>query len=415
MPHRWHFALQVVALFGTVGTLTAADWPRFRGPNGAGVGDPAAPVVWARDGVAWKAPVPGLGHSSPIVAAGKVFLQSSSADGKKRFLVAFDADTGKHLWTSEVDAEKAELRHAKASLAASTPAADADRVYACFWTGKAIELRAFDHAGKPLWQASLGAFEAEHGAAMSPVVDGGKVYVNFDQDGTAELVAFSAKSGEKVWSVPRKAHRACPTTPLIRPSADGKAEVVVTSTTGVGGYDAESGSLNWSWAIEWPAGVKNLRAVASPVLAGDYVIASCGEGSTSGRRAIAVAPGQTPKAAWEKTKDTSYVPTPVVKGGHLYWIRDDGLAICTALKTGETVWSERVFTKPVSASPILIGDAVLAVAEDGKAVAFKATPDGLDTIGESHLGEAVFATPAAANGKLYVRGGEHLFCVTKQK
>lgn len=397
------------------GTLTAADWPRFRGPNGTGVGDPDAPVKWTKDDIAWKTPIPGLGHSSPIVVAGKVFLQSSTADGKKRLLVAVDAGTGKVAWTAGIDADKAELRHPKASLAASTPAADADRVYACFWTGKAVEVHAFDHAGKPQWKAPLGDFEAEHGAGMSPVVFAGKVYVNYDQDGTAALVALDAGTGEKKWSASRKAHRACPTTPLIRTLADGKSELVVTSTTGVGGYDPDTGNTNWSWAIEWPAGKKNLRAVASPVVAGNFVIAACGEGTITGRRAIAVVPGRTPKAAWEKTKDTSYVPTPVVKGDHLYWIRDDGFAVCAAIKTGDPVWTERVFNKPVSASPILVGDTVLAIAEDGKAVAFKATPDGLDTVGESPIGEAVFATPAAANGKLYVRGGEHLFCVSKKK
>ena len=146
---------------------------------------------------------------------------------------------------------------------------------------------------------------------------------------------------------------------------------------------------------------------------GDTVVAVSGDGDGS-RCTVAVTAGVGSHMLWEKKKDTPYVPGPLLKGEHLYWITDAGIAMCAELKTGKVVWSERAFTKAISSSPILLGDNILAIAEDGKAVVFKATPHGFDKVADNEFGEAVFATPAVANGRLYVRGAEHLFCIMKK-
>src|SRR5262249_41249939 len=156
----------------------------FRGPNGTGIAaDKDVPVRWtAEEGVLWKVRVPGVGHSSPVVWGGRLFLQSASADGKERWLVCLAADTGKPPWTRAAPGTTARI-HPLNSLASSTPAVDGERVYAVFWDGKDISLSAFDFQGKHLWKTDLGEFKGQHGVGMSPVVHDGRVFLNNDQDG----------------------------------------------------------------------------------------------------------------------------------------------------------------------------------------------------------------------------------------
>ncbi|HET6575970.1 MAG TPA: PQQ-binding-like beta-propeller repeat protein [Fimbriiglobus sp.] len=415
-------------------TTQAADWPRFRGPNGTGVVEgPAPPLTWsATQNVRWKADVPGKGHSSPIVVKGRVFLQSSSDDAATRTLYCYDAATGKVRWAKSVAGRKAHT-HAKSSLASSTPASDGERVFVLFWDGRVVTLYAYDLDGAELWSSSLGGYVSQHGAGMSPVAYGGKVFVNYDQDdpalaqkpkkgdpppapgaeNPAEVLAFDAKTGAKVWAAKRKAFHACSSSPFVRELPGDKAELVVSSTAGLTGYDPDTGTVNWDWA--WKFNGASLRTVGSPILAGGVVVAPSGDGGGS-RSMVAVTPGPRPKLLWSKLKDTPYVPAPVAKGDHLFWITDGGLAICADLKTGKVAWSERAFpnlTKGtyVFASLLLVGDNVVAVAETGEAVVFRASPAGYDEVARNDLGEAVSATPAAADGRLYIRGADHLFCI----
>jgi outer membrane protein assembly factor BamB len=165
----------------------------------------------------------------------------------------------------------------------------------------------------------------------------------------------------------------------------------------------------------WKFNGASLRTVGSPVPAGDVVVVPSGDGNGS-RSMVAVTPGPSPRMLWGKVKETPYVPAPVAKGDHLYWVTDGGLATCADLKTGKLLWSERAFPNLskgtyVHASLLLAGDAVVAVAETGEAVVFKASPAGYEEVARNALGEAVSATPAAADGRLYIRGAGHLFCI----
>jgi len=398
--------------FAVAASAPAGDWARFRGPNGTGAVD-AAPVKWSgASDILWKAEIPGYGHSSPIVVGDKVFLETSSEDSSKRMLLCIDGK-GKIAWTASVQGKhpgKGKV-HTKSSLASSTPASDGERVFAIFWDGEGLIVYGYDLAGKELWKTPLGPYVSQHGPGVSPVAYDGKVFINYDQDGAAELVALDAKTGKNVWSAKRKPFRACSSSPLVRDLPGGKTEIVVSSTAGLTGYNPADGKVNWDW--EWKFDGMALRTVGSPILANGTVVAVSGDGSGS-RSTVAVTPGENAKMLWEKNKDTPYVPGPVTKGDYLYWVSDAGLAVCAEIKTGKILWSERATQKNISASLLLIGDTVFAVAEDGKAVAFQASPGGYEQVAESSLGEAVFATPAAADGKLYVRGAKHLFCIGKK-
>ncbi|MBV9123491.1 MAG: PQQ-binding-like beta-propeller repeat protein, partial [Planctomycetes bacterium] len=152
-------------------TAVAANWPRFRGPNGTGIATQSdIPIRWTeQEGVLWKTSLPGAGNSSPVVWGDRVFLQSSSADGKERSLLCLKATDGKLLWSRAVSGSQARM-HTKNTLASSTPATDGERVYALFWDGQDLLLTAYDFQGQLIWKRELGAFTSQHGAGTSPIV-----------------------------------------------------------------------------------------------------------------------------------------------------------------------------------------------------------------------------------------------------
>ena len=381
--------------------LVSADWPRFRGPNGTGVADaPAALFQFNAQAPLFAVQLP-PGYGSPIIAGGTLFVQSSRADGSARTLHALDAATGAEKWAKS-RAGRAARVHRKNSLATGTPAADAERVYDVVYDGATVVVTATTLAGEPAWQADLGAFKSQHGPGLSPVAFAGKVYLNFDQDGDARLIAFDAATGKTAWSATRKAFRASYSAPLVRPLPGGRSEIVAASTAGLTGYDPASGKVNWDW--QWAFDGMPLRAVSAPVLVGDTVIATAGDGGGA-RSTVCVRPGPTPELVWEARRDAPYVPSVIAAGKHLYWVTDAGVACCVEAATGKPVWSERLFNGSVSASPILAGGTILAVAEDGKAATFRATPEGFEKLSEAKLPGAVIATPAVAGGRLYARAG----------
>ena len=380
--------------------MLGADWPRFRGPNGFGAVElPGWPLtVPLTKNVLWQTAIPGSGHGSPIAIGGKIFLQASGANGAERRLLRIEASSGRIEWSVSRPGKSAHA-HKKNSLASSTPTADAERVYVIVWDGAAVWVVGYDHFGKMLWEHKLGGYESQHGVGMSPVVHDGSVFVNYDQDGAAELVALDAKSGKQVWSKKHKAFRACYSSPLIRTTKTA-VEVVNASTAGVTAYDAKTGEVlrDWVWKFDGMA----LRTVGSPMLTDKYLIAISGDGGGS-RSMVVLTHDAAPEIVWEKKRDVPYVPGPVLHGEHLYWVTDNGIATCAELATGRIVWSERAFNKAVSASPILLGDQVLAVAEDGKAIVFAASKTGYSVTSETVFADAVFATPAAADGRIYLR------------
>lgn len=391
--------------------LQAADWPRFRGPNGFGTAEGTLPAI-NPSAPTWKVAIPGKGAGSPIVVKGKLFLQSASADGTKRTLMCLDPKTGATLWAKDAPGQNTKF-HAKNSLASSTPASDGELVYCVWWDGAALHLFAYDFAGNIKWTQAMGDYASQHGAAHSPAVVRGKVFVNFDQDGAAELFAFDAKTGSKAWSVKRPPERACYTTPFLLEQPGQPAVLLVASTNAIDGYDPASGKVVWHFTVNWANPKKKLRMIGAPVYADGLLVCYAGEGGV-GRYILAIKPGgsgdiSSTAKVWDANKQSPYVPSMLVKGEHLYWVHDDGRAVCAELKTGKVLWEETLFGNGVSSSPILVGDKILAISEKGQVAILKADktfelPTKID------LGETVFATPAIADGTVYIRGTSHLFC-----
>jgi outer membrane protein assembly factor BamB len=395
-------------------TLTqAADWPRFRGPNGTGVAegpmpdiDPAKPL--------WKTKLPGASNGSPIVVGGKIYLQSSSANAKSRMLICVNATDGKIEWTKELSGEKG-TTHAKNSMASGTPACDGTQIYCQWWDGSAVSLHAYDLTGKELWRASLGSYVSQHGPGFSPVVHDGLVFVNVDDDKHAELVAFDVKTGEKKWIAERQHVRACYSTPFILERPGKPVELILGTTTALTSYDPKTGKVNWEYPLVWAKGEMPLRVIGHPVYAAGLLVVYCGDGSGS-RYMAAIDPDgkKQPTKVWDLRKETPYVPCVLVKGDKLFWIGDKGIATCADAKTGKAVWAEKVFeNSDVTASPVMMGDKILMISEKGEVAAVKADKEFEDPA-KVLLGEKVYASPAIADGKVFIRGESTLFCFGKK-
>lgn len=410
----------------------AADWPRFRGPNGTGTADDKTiPAKWTPENFLFKTELPGKGHSSPIVSKGYVFLQSSSDDGKERFLICVNAKSGKIEWSRPVAGNSART-HQKNSLSSCTPSADGEQIYAIFWEGQDPNMKpkvdpkvgalstgnlvlvAFDYSGSEKWRQELGSFTSQHGPGMSPVVVGDKVIVNVDQDGKAELMSFDKNTGKPIWSKKRDFERACYSTPFLLEKTDSGPELLVVSTGGITGYDPKDGTEIWNYV--WKFNKMRLRTVGSAIVHQGTIFAISGDGGGD-RNMIAVKPGTkgdvpATNLVWKKTTGTPYVPTPVAKDGLVFWVTDkEGVAVCVDAKSGEEVWNERLGGgAEVSASMVMVDGKIYVINEKGSVFVYPAAKE-FKLLARNELNETVFATPAVADGRMYIRGAKHLFCI----
>jgi outer membrane protein assembly factor BamB len=410
-----------ILCFATTASSDGANWSRFRGPNGTGtVADKNVPVEWTADSVLWKVAIPGKGNSSPVIWGDNIFLQSSSDDGTERWLLCLSAATGQTLWKQTAQGSKAKT-HPLNSQASGTPAVDGERVYCTIWDGSNLSLSAYDMKGVQQWRHDLHGYKSQHGPGHSPIVFDGKVYLMNDQDGSAQILAFDARTGTPVWKAERKAFRACYSTPIVLEKPNEPPQLIAVSTAGITAYNPKDGKEIWTYT--WSFDRMALRTVASPIVADGVIIANSGDGSGE-RNQIAVRLGGTGDVtnthfAWgiKVDKESPYVPCLLSSGPYVFGVNDFGIAACHIAKTGEKVWSELLLDRKaqlMSASPLLIDGKIYAIDRNGVAYVFEAGPK-FKLLATNKLGEPVTATPAVADDHLFIRGDAHLFCIGKPK
>lgn len=392
------------------------SWARFRGPNGSGQATGFHwPTQWNENAILWKTAVPGVGHASPIIHDGAIYLQSSEKKGSERLVLSLKTMDGSIRWQQRVTNQSKAHTHVKNSLASGTAATDGQRLFLCQWDGKSVNLAAYACSdGQPLWNLPLGPHQSQHGAGYSPIVYQNKVYVSYDGDNHAEAFCVDAVSGKKVWSKDRQVHRASYSTPLVHSGPAGD-EIIIASTGGITAYDPSTGETRWT--KPWPFANKPLRAVSSPLLCANHILlVASGDGGgdrdtialrlpsadTTGNRDVAL--------LWQKTRDVPYVTCLLEQQGHLFFVADKGVASCLDLQTGKERWSQRLAGNFTS-SPILVDGKIIVCNEDGEVTSFQANPEKFELVGKLKLGEAVLASPAVAEGKLFIRGQSHLFCI----
>ncbi|MGH7170892.1 MAG: PQQ-binding-like beta-propeller repeat protein, partial [Gemmataceae bacterium] len=246
----------------------AGDWPQFRGRGGAAVSDEKnLPVKWSTtENVRWKAELPGRGVSSPVIAAGRVYVTAASAYRQRRLRVlCFDAVTGEKLWERQLAATGSTMCHPKTSMAAPTPVTDGKSIFALFATG---DLAAFSRDGDLLWYRALARdypdITNQVGMAASPVLAGETLLLPLENAGDSFALGVDAKTGRNRWKVPRRRDINW-VTPLVT-RFQGKTAALFQTSGEITAYDANNGEILWSYKGN------HLGSIPSPALLDDLVI-----------------------------------------------------------------------------------------------------------------------------------------------
>jgi outer membrane protein assembly factor BamB len=422
----------------------AQEWPSFRGPGASGVVDGQdLPSEWSVTGgtnVRWTAAIPGLGHSSPIVAGDRVFVTSAvSADDVKLVLgeaggtsladdrashswrlLCLSARDGKLLWEREaVAGQPRAKRHVKASQANATPATDGHTVVALFGSEGVF---AFDLTGRVLWHRDLGVLDpgllddatSQWGHASSPVIHGNKVIVQVDRHRDSYLAAFDLLTGKDAWRVVRDEGPSWSTPTLVK-LAD-RTDLVVVGGKYVRGYDPASGQERWRFKDE--AEVKTPTAFVSDgivVLAGGYrnrPIVALKTGAVGDVSAASEAKSES-SVVWRTEPGGPYTSTPVAYRGLLYSVRDEGILSVFDLATGQKVYQER--TNGTHAASLLASDGKIYVTAEGGEITVVKAGRTFEVLARNDMGESCMATPAVAHGSLFVRTRSHLYAIGATK
>jgi outer membrane protein assembly factor BamB len=430
--------LALLAIFSLTTAGAAANWPQWRGPDGSGISNEKnLPATWSPTmNIKWKAAIPGRGHSSPIVWGNRVFVttavegdvvpgakavkhmndgkeflhpDSIGADRKHQFkVIALNRESGKIAWEAVAwEGTPYDNRHRKSSYAASTPATDGKMVYAFFGTEG---LYAYDFNGKLAWKAQLGNLgTVGMGTGTSPILYDNLVIIQCDEEnGEASfIVGLDKKTGKEVWRTPRKVQVSWSTPLLVKTST--RSELITSGTETVISYDPATGKELWRHK-----GVES-NAIPSPVANSDMVFLVAG---FPAKVAMAIKLGGsgdltgTPNVPWKYAKGTAYVPSPILYGDYLYLTTDRGILTCIDAKTGEVKYEGGRIPIPATftASPVAFEGKILMTSEDGDTFMVKAGPKH-EVLGTNSIGEPVYASPAIADGRIFIRGEKNLYCI----
>jgi len=376
------------------------EWPRFRGPNGAGCSPHPVPLEWNDSTTRWTIELPGTGHGSPVVWGDCIFLLAGDEKTGTRIPLAVNRGDGAILWQHSVAAGDSK-KHRFNSVASTTPAADARHVYFSWGTKEKLSLVAYTHAGEPVWERDLGGVVGGHGFGGSPTVVGDLVILNNDQDkASGSLLALDAETGETRWEVPRKGQRLSYSVPVLFEHGDVRALIFTNWQHGFTAVDPATGTvLAEKSAFDTTT---NERAISSPIQCGELTIGTCGFTSNPKHCVAMKFDGKEFTEVWRIEKSVPHIPSVLAHEGLVFLWGDGGIVTCVDGITGESLWRERVPGSTYMGSPVLAGDALIAIDVDGKAVAIRAGRT-FEILAENELGELFRSTPAAVDGTLYLR------------
>jgi outer membrane protein assembly factor BamB len=412
MPTRRVPLTECLLVLALAGPVAAQEWPRFRGPNGSGVSATTVPVRWTEQDYDWKVKLPGVGHSSPVLWGGRVFVTSGEEATGKRLVVCLRADDGRQLWVRDFRGVR-HGKHADNSFASATPAVDERHVYVSWGSPKDFLVAALDHDGKEAWRTDLGPFRAGHGFGASPIVHEDLLIVPNEQDGQSSLVALERDTGKVRWKAPRRSKSGY-ATPCVFKAKGQPAQIICTSwEQGISAYEAKTGRLTWERDVFSRGHVES--AIASPIVAGDLVLGTCGWLGVK-YEVIAVRPQPREgegKPVYRIDKAAPLVPTPLVKDDLLFLWSDRGVVTCADARTGEKHWSERVPGSYYS-SPVCAGKHLYGVSRDGNVIVLAAARR-FELLANNPLGGGSHSTPAVADGRLFLRTFSHLMCLGGRK
>jgi outer membrane protein assembly factor BamB len=425
----------------------AGSWPSFRGADASGIAEKQGlPDTWnikTGENILWRTPIPGLAHSSPIVWGDRIFVTTAissrpnatfrpglygdgdASDDRSRqrwVIYAIDKRTGKVLWERVAhEGEPLNKRHIKSTYASSSPATDGRVVVA--WFGSQ-GVYAYDLDGHLRWKVDLGRVDMgaydiptfEWGPASSPIVWNGLVILQCDTQADSFVLALNAETGDTVWKTERSELPSWGT-PTVAMTSSGP-ELVTNASNFIRGYDPRTGRELWK------LGHSSKLTAPTPVAAEDlFVVAS---GRAPERPIFVIRPGargdltlrdgetRSQSIVWSRTGRGSYMPTPLVYGGLLYVLANNGVFDAYDLKSGDELYRQRLpeIGSGYSASPVAADGKIYLSNEDGEMLVVKAGST-FTHIATNSIGEPLMATPALSEGVMYVRSSRTLFAIGK--
>jgi outer membrane protein assembly factor BamB len=441
------FCLLCLLVCFACSVVRAQNWPQFRGAGATGVAEGrTTPATWdapKMTGVRWKAAVPGLAHSSPVVWGERVYLTSavsSEAKPAERYglygdvdpvkdepkhswhVVALDKQTGKVVWDRIVyEGTPKTKRHPKATHASSTPATDGRHVVALF--GSQGLLVCYDAQGKLLWKQDIGVLDSgwfydtdyQWGHASSPVIYRNLVIVQADVQKDSYIAAYDLKTGKQVWKTPREELPSWGTPTVYEGKT--RAELIANGTKFIRGYDPSTGKELWR------IGPMSEITTPTPFVAHDLIFVTSGyapiqpiyairAGRANGDITLKAGEEKSEFVAWSKQRGGPYMPTPIVYGEHLYTCSNQGVLTAYNALTGERVYQERLGGKggAFTASPVAADGKLYLASEDGDVFVVK-TGAKYELLATNPMGEVMMATPAISDGLLFVRTTSHLYAI----
>ncbi|MDH4238021.1 MAG: PQQ-binding-like beta-propeller repeat protein [Phycisphaerae bacterium] len=398
--------LAIVFITFLSGPVSAENWPGWRGPRGDGTSlEKNVPVRWSStENIAWKAPIPGKGHASPIVWDSRIFVVTALEEQKQRVLLCLDRSSGNIIWQRVVLESPLERKHSLNSYATSTPVTDGEKVYVSFLDRDKMFVAAYDFEGNKVWEVRPGVFSSMHGYCSSPVLWKDKVIVNGDHDGPAYIVALDRATGKTIWKTPRPNMTRSYCAPVIY-HIDGRNQMILSGSKCVASYDPDTGKQHW--IIDGPTE----QFVASLVYNGELLFMTSGfpDLFMQGIRPDGSGNVTDTHIVWQKDRDCSYVPSPVAAGPYFLVVSDSGVATCLKAKTGESLWRQRLEGKH-SPSLLIADGLVYFLSDKGVMTVVRPGPE-YEVVARNELGEETRASPAISSGQMFLRGVENLYCI----
>jgi len=397
----------LLTLINLTTVIRSQNWPCWRGPNGDGTSSETnLPVHWdSNKNVVWKSVVPGIGHSSPIIWDDKLFTSSAISETQEKVLLCYNSQTGDLIWQKTVVKSALEGKHNDNSYASGTPATDGRLVYVSFLDGEDVVVAAYDFTGKQIWIQRPGKFSSPHGYSCSPVLFEGKVIINGDSKGEAFVAALNQADGKIIWKVPHNNPAHSFSTPIFREMA-GKKQMIFCGNKEIASYNPADGSRYWF--VNGPSE----DFCSSPVYneKNGLVLVSS---AWPQRHLLAIKPdGQgdvtTSHVVWQTTKGAYYVPSPVCTDDYLFTTMTNGQVHCLEVATGNIVWTENLGKQ--YSSPVLANGLVYMPNDEGTITVIKPGVT-FEAIAKNSIGEKMNASPAISNGKIYLRGDKHIYCI----
>ena len=394
---------------GAFSRISSRDWPWWRGPthDGHAAASQTAPLTWSdKENVVWSADVPGRGSSSPTVVGDRVYLTSCDETAGSQSVYAYDRASGRLVWMKQVHAGGAMRKNTRSTGASSSVACDGERLFVAFPTSGAVVITALSLTGEQLWQTTLCEYLIHQGYGASPFLYKDTVLVAADHKGGGAVAALDRRTGNVVWKKPRPPFPNYSSPIVFRLFS--RDQLILTGCDKVISYDPATGDTLWEREGA------TTECVTTPVTDGERVFTS---GGYPKNHVSAVRADGSATIDWENG-EREYVPSMIVREGHIYGVLDAGIAVCWDSATGKERWKHRLGGN-FSASPVLLGDRIYASSEAGETHVFRASPDRFESLAVNKLGDEAWATPTICGDRIFMRvvsgtgemRKEKLFCI----